>query len=111
MYCREGLPITLSSPSFLIKDACLKYSHDLRWDSVNSKKLIKRARSIYFNYLSSHNSFEEPKGVVINKNSDQGAIVFTTPTLLPNEHYLSIELLTKKKALPRCQMQVVQVYC
>ncbi len=86
-------PITASPLSFIIARAPARSAEGVRWDRLNSRKVIEKARKIYFNYLSTTISGPEPSGVVLNENNNQGHVVFDIPALLPNEHYLKLELL------------------
>ena len=69
-----------------------------RWDRVNSRDLIARARAIYFRYLSESGKAVEPTGVVICGANGDGRVVFDLPTLLPHEEFLSTQLLRGKTA-------------
>jgi len=63
---------------------------------VNSQQLIARARSIYFRYLSDASRSTEPTGVVLCSSSGEGRVVFEVPTLLPDEEFVSTQLLRGK---------------
>ena len=63
---------------------------------MNSQELIARARSIYFRYLSDVGRSTEPTGVVLCASSGEGRVVFEVPTLLPEEEFVSTQLLRGK---------------
>ncbi|WP_244281848.1 hypothetical protein [Synechococcus sp. UW140] len=69
-----------------------------RWDRVNSRQLIANARSIYFRYLSDAGRSAEPTGVVLCSRSGEGRVVFDMPTLLPDEDFVSTQLLRGKSS-------------
>ncbi len=64
-----------------------------RWDRINSSDVIGRARRIYFTYIERCPSGQEPLGVVLSGTGlSQGRVVFELPVLLPDEQYVSLEL-------------------
>ncbi|MFL0737254.1 MAG: hypothetical protein AB8A49_01040 [Prochlorococcus sp.] len=89
-------PIPISPPSFSISKAAARSVEAVRWDRINSREVIEKARKIYFNYLSNSISGPEPIGVVLSQKNGKGRVVFDLPTLLPNEHYLKLELLRSR---------------
>ena len=91
LFIQQGISITRFTPSFLIQVDSSKPPNKIRWDKVSSITLISKARSIYFQYLSSGPYMSSPKGVVLNELSGKGHVVSTPPTLLPNERYLRLE--------------------
>jgi hypothetical protein len=55
--------------------------------------VIGRARKIYFTYIERCPSGLEPLGVVLSGTGlGQGRVVFELPVLLPDEQYLSLDL-------------------
>ena len=64
-----------------------------RWDRIDSRLLIAQARRIYFTYLSSIPAGLEPLGVVVDLQELEGRVVFETPVLLPDEEFISIDLI------------------
>ena len=92
------------SPSFEIRGAIGSSASALRWDRVNSAALLAQARSIYAHYLTSCAGRVEPLGVVLEQDSGrQGRVVFEAPVLLPDEHYVPLELLRGRTARWRTQ--------
>jgi hypothetical protein len=64
-----------------------------RWDRINSSDVIGRARKIYFTYIERCPSGLEPLGIVLaGAGLSQGRVVFELPVLLPDEQYVSLEL-------------------
>ena len=86
----------LSSPSFEIAGAGGTTTPPPRWDRVDSRRLIALARQIYFRFLSDSGQRLEPLGVVVNERLDEGRVVFANPTLLLQEHFISIELIGRR---------------
>ena len=72
-----------------------------RWDRVNSGKLIQLARSVYFSYLSNTPSAPDPMGVVVDQGRAIGRVVFESPVLLPDEEYVSFDLIRQRGSRPR----------
>ena len=72
-----------------------------RWDRVDSRRLIALARSIYFQHLSESAHSREPCGVVVNVDLSDGRVVLDAPTLLPDEHFIGAELISKRLRRPR----------
>ena len=75
-----------------------------RWDRVDSRRLIAVARRVYFRHLTTHGSSQDPLGVVVNAQHDDGRVVFEIPTLLPEEQFISAELIglrAKRSRVPR----------
>ena len=91
----------LSSPSFEIAGAGGTTTPPPRWDRVDSRRLIALARQIYFRFLSDSGQRLEPLGVVVNERLDEGRVVFESPTLLLQEHFISIDLIGRKLRRPR----------
>jgi hypothetical protein len=86
----------LSSPSFEIAGASGSTTPAPRWDRVDSRRLIALARRIYFRFLSDSGQQLEPMGVVVNERLDEGRVVFESPTLLLQEHFISIDLIGRR---------------
>ena len=88
------------SPSFQIRGAggtgAGANPPALRLDRINSRALIRTARSIYFRFLESSPANLDPVGVVMAAESGQGRVVFDLPVLLSDEHFLPIELLRNR---------------
>ena len=84
--------ISLSTPSFEIRGASGAPSAP-RWDRIDSRTLIAQARRVYFAYLSSTPAGQEPLGVVVDPQETDGRVVFETPVLLPDEEFISIDLI------------------
>ena len=75
-----------------------------RWDRVDSRRLIAVARRVYFKHLTTNGYQLDPCGVVINGEHDDGRVVFEMPTLLPEEQFISAELIglrVKRSRNPR----------
>ena len=72
-----------------------------RWDRVNSGKLIQLARSVYFSYLTNTPSAPDPMGVVVDQGRAIGRVVFESPVLLPDEEYVSFDLIRQRGSRPR----------
>ena len=84
--------ISLSTPSFEIRGASGAPSSP-RWDRINSRSLIAKARRIYFAYLSCTPAGQEPLGVVVDPQELDGRVVFETPVLLPDEEFIAIDMI------------------
>ena len=93
---RSGGPISLSSPSFEIAGASGSTTPTPRWDRVDSRRLIALARRGYFRFLSDCGQQLDPMGVVVNERLNEGRVVFETPTLLLQEHFISIDLIGRR---------------
>ena len=93
--------ISIHFPSFVIAGATSRAITSPRWDLVNSRELIQEARSVYFNFLTSNSNGPEPTGVVLNEQNGGGSVVFERPILLPEEHYISLDLLRSRPARSR----------
>ena len=79
----------------------------MRLDLINSSLVIQAARRVLFHALDLGGSANEPSGVVLNgcqiqgtgqdlgkgQHFGQGRIVFDQPVLLPDEHFVPIELI------------------
>ena len=72
-----------------------------RWDRVDSRRMIALARRIYFQHLSDSAQSCEPCGVVVNIDLSEGRVVLDTPTLLPDEQFISADLISKRLRRPR----------
>ena len=72
-----------------------------RWDRVNSGKLIQLARSVYFSYLSTTPSAPDPIGVVVDQGRADGRVVFDSPVLLPDEDFISFDLIRQRGSRTR----------
>lgn len=97
----SGEPISVSPPSFVIAGAGGNASLTPRWDRVDSRRLIALARKIYFQHLSESTHSIEPCGVVVNINLNEGRVVIDAPTLLPDEQFISAELISRRLRRPR----------
>ncbi len=95
---QSGEPISFSSPSFVIAGATFNATPSPRWDRVNSQQLIAKARAIYFRHLSDAGRSAEPMGVVLCAHSGEGRVVFDMPTLLPEEDFVSTQVLRGKSS-------------
>ena len=79
--------------------------HELRLDRINSRDLIATARVVYFRWLSGVGSGPEPSGVVLAESHagsgehQRGRVVFELPVLLPEEHFVPLELLRTRNVL------------
>ena len=91
----------MSPPSFVIAGAGGNASLTPRWDRVDSRKLIALARKIYFQHLSESGQSLEPCGVVVNIHLNDGRVVFEAPTLLPDEQFISADLIGRRLRRPR----------
>jgi len=68
-----------------------------RWDRIDSSEVISRARRVYFLYVEQCPSGIEPIGVVLAApRSGPGRVVFDLPVLLPDEHYIPLELVRNR---------------
>ncbi|CAK23576.1 Conserved hypothetical protein [Synechococcus sp. WH 7803] len=72
-----------------------------RWDRVDSRRLIAVARKVYFKHLTTNGYSLDPLGVVVNGQHDDGRVVFEMPTLLPEEQFISAELIGLRLKRPR----------
>lgn len=55
--------------------------------------MIALARRVYCKHLTTNGYHLDPFGVVVNSDNDDGRVVFETPTLLPEEQFISAELI------------------
>ncbi len=97
----SGESISVSPPSFLIAGAGGNASLTPRWDRVDSRRLIALARKIYFQHLSESTHSLDPCGVVVKINLTEGRVVLEAPTLLPDEQFISAELISRRLRRPR----------
>ena len=97
----SGEPISDSPPSFVIAGAGGNASLTPRWDRVDSRRLIALARKIYFQHLSESTHSLDPCGVVVKINLTEGRVVLEAPTLLPDEQFISAELISRRLRRPR----------
>ena len=97
----SGEPISVSTPSFVIAGAGGNASLTPRWDRVDSRRLIALARKIYFQHLSESTHSLDPCGVVVKINLTEGRVVLEAPTLLPDEQFISAELISRRLRRPR----------
>ena len=97
----SGGPISVSPPSFVIAGAGGNASLTPRWDRVDSRRLIALARKIYFQHLSESTHSLDPCGVVVKINLTEGRVVLEAPTLLPDEQFISAELISRRLRRPR----------
>ncbi|MFM7394345.1 MAG: hypothetical protein ACKO22_08305 [Cyanobium sp.] len=66
----------------------------LRLDRINSRELLRDARTIYFRFLESGWGQGDPLGVVMaGAEGAAGHVVFDLPVLLPHECFVPLELL------------------
>ena len=73
-----------------------------RWDRINSAEVIASARRIYFHFLECSPTHPDPLGVVIAQASGgQGRVVFELPVLLPEEHFIPLELVRGRSGRSR----------
>ena len=82
--------------SFEIRKNEKKSEYIVKWSEVNSSLLISRARKTYMNHFFFGEQAKKPYGIIINKKAGEGTVVFSTPTLLPGEYFLSMEQLIGK---------------
>ena len=95
-----------TTPSFLIAGAgdrgFTSLPSGLRLDQINSQQMIRWARFVYYRFLETSSEWREPLGVVLVTATGQGRVVFRLPVLLPDEHFLPIELVTPRgRSSPR----------
>ena len=87
------------SPSFEIRGAGGDPSTSLRLDRVNSRDLFALARGVLFRHMHSCPEAPEPVGVVLPLDTadpgsfGRGRVVFALPVLLPEEQFISLDLL------------------
>ena len=72
-----------------------------RWDRVDSRKLIRLARRVYFAYLSDTPTGPEPMGVVVDLDHADGRVVFDAPVMLPEEDFVGLELIRGRASRSR----------
>ena len=77
-----------------------------RWDRLDSRVLIRLARSIYFSFLSDAPGNLEPCGVVVDPSCEIGRVVFERPVLLPEEEFIALELIRSRggRGKNRCKL-------
>ncbi|MCP9833325.1 hypothetical protein KBY95_01785 [Cyanobium sp. Aljojuca 7A6] len=63
--------------------------------------MLCHARRVYFRFLESCPTAPEPLGVVLLGSGPQGRVVFELPILLPDEQYVSMDLLRPRAARGR----------
>lgn len=84
------------TPSFSIAGAATSAAPVLRLDQINSQQVLKAARHVLFLYQQQCPMGREPFGVVLpvgalSLSGQQGRVVFDTPILLPDEHFIAID--------------------
>lgn len=92
-------PIPITTPSFVIRGAAGQQQPSLRFDRIDSGRLISQARRIYLLHFEQGGSGAEPLGIVLHPGTGQGRVVFEVPVLLPDEQFVPLELLRGR--LPR----------
>ena len=85
----------------MIRGAAGQGVSPLRWDQINSGDVINRARRIYFHYLEQCSGGSPPIGIVLQGSTTVGRVVFESPVLLPEEHYIPLELIRSRHGRPR----------
>lgn len=68
----------------------------LRLDRINSSVVLHLARQVYFRFLSTAPGGIEPAGIVLKAAATEGRVVFETPVLLPDEHFVPIDWLRNR---------------
>ena len=65
--------------------------------------MIARARQVYFSFLSGAAAGIEPCGVVLGSDVSEGRVVFDLPVLLPDEEFITLDLIRRRpfKQRPR----------
>jgi len=91
----------LSFPSFELAGASGSTTPPPRWDRVDSRRVIAAARRVYFRFLSDGGQQQEPMGVVVNARLNEGRVVFESPTLLFEEHFISLDLIGRRQRRQR----------
>jgi hypothetical protein len=86
-------PIPITTPSFEIRGATGQPQSPLRFDRIDSGRLITLARRIYLLHFEQGPASVDPLGVVLHPQTGQGRVVFEIPVLLPNELFVPLELL------------------
>jgi hypothetical protein len=86
-------PIPITTPSFEIRGATGQPQPPLRFDRIDSGRLITLARRIYLHHFEQGPASVDPLGIVLHPRTGQGRVVFETPVLLPDELFLPLELL------------------
>ncbi len=94
-------PIPITTPSFEIRGASGQPQPSLRFDRIDSGRVIAQARRIYLLHFERGLCGGEPLGIVLNPQSAQGRVVFDLPVLLPEEQFLPLELIRGRSARPR----------
>jgi len=86
-------PIPITTPSFEIRGATGQPQPPLRFDRIDSGRLISLARRIYLLHFEQGPAWVDPLGIVLHPRTGQGRAVFETPVLLPDEQFVPLELL------------------
>ncbi len=101
-----------SSPSFLISGTSGSGAgargptnrdplSSLRLDRIDSRVLLAAARRVLFGYLEQGSYGDDPIGVVLTADQRQGRVVFEVPVLLPEEHFVPLDLIRGGELLGR----------
>ncbi len=94
-------PIPITTPSFEIRGAAGLQQPLLRFDRIDSRRVIALARRIYLLHVEHGCCGGEPLGIVLNPQSAQGRVVFERPVLLPEEQFLPLDLLLGRSGRSR----------
>ncbi|MCP9848662.1 hypothetical protein KBY88_02330 [Cyanobium sp. Morenito 9A2] len=91
----------MTTPSFEIRGAVGLPLPSLRFDRVDSGRLISMARRLYLQHFEHGPCGGEPLGIVLNLQSAQGRVVFEPPVLLPEEQFVALDYIRGASTRPR----------
>lgn len=94
-------PIPITTPSFEIRGAAGQPQPGLRFDRIDSSRVIAQARRIYLLHFEQGPGGMEPFGIVLNTLTTQGRVVFVSPVLLPEEQFVPLDLIRGRPTRPR----------
>ena len=84
----------MTFPSFAIRGAAFAADPGpARWAPDLLLRLLPIARSIYLLHFERQGSPPEALGVVVNATTAQGRLIFESAVLLPDEHFIPLDLI------------------
>ncbi|MFZ4565242.1 MAG: hypothetical protein ACOYMY_02165 [Prochlorococcaceae cyanobacterium] len=83
----------MTFPSFAIRGAAFTADPGpVRWAPDLMLRLLPIARRVYLLHLERQGSPPDALGVVVNAVTAQGRLIFESAVLLPDEHFLPLDL-------------------
>ncbi|MFY8147803.1 MAG: hypothetical protein ACOVNL_01125 [Prochlorococcaceae cyanobacterium] len=73
---------------------------ELRLDQIDSRRVFQDVRRAYFHYLEQCPGGAEPIGIIWQQTGQPPRVVFELPVLLPEEHFVPIEMIRGRPGRP-----------